>query len=196
MTKITPTLLIAAAALICASPLSAQAPANKQAPRPRASPHETIFAPVAGTRQTGSTITLTYGRPYSAPGNSGEPRKVWGGLVPWDRAWRLGADEATSIMLPHAIVAGTTTIPAGVYTLYMVPSENGTSKLAFSSALSKWGIPVDESKDVARLDMTKESLPEDVGQLTLVIENVAPDGGVLRVRWEKTQYSFAFKVKK
>jgi hypothetical protein len=198
MTKITPTVLIAAAALICAAPLTAQAqpPAPKQGTQQRASPHETIFGYVAGDRRTGSLVTITYGRPYSARGGQGDVRKIWGGLVPWERANRLGADEATSIMLQHPIVVGATTIPAGVYTLYIVPSENGVSKLAFSTALGKWGIPVDETKDVARVDLTKEPMAEQIDQLTLAIENAPPDGGVLRIRWEKTQFSLAFKVKK
>lgn len=196
MTKINPTVLFAAAALMCASPLAAQATKQPAAPRPRASPHETVSGYVAGNRQTGSMVTITYGRPYSARGNVGEPRKIWGELVKWDAPDRLGADEATTILLQHPIVVGSTTIPAGAYTLYIVPSETGTSKLAFSSALSKWGIPVDTSKDVARVDLVKESLEEQVNQLTIAVENAPPDGGVIRIRWEKTQFSLPFKVKK
>lgn len=200
MTKITPTVLLAAAALICAAPSFAQG----QAPTPppykpqqnRASPHETISEVVAGNRATGSRITLTYGRPFSAKGGVGEARKIWGGLVPWDKADRMGADEATLILLQHSIVVGSTTIAPGAYTLYIVPSENGTSKLAFSSALGKWGIPVDETKDVARVDLVKEPLADQLNQLTITIENAAPDGGVLRIKWEKTQFSLPFKVKK
>ena len=42
------------------------------------------------------------------------------------------------------IVQTLTEIPAGVYTLYFVPSESGTSKLAFSKKLGGWGIPGDD----------------------------------------------------
>jgi hypothetical protein len=198
---------IVLATLILASPLLAEqtdmTPAPKQpaaakkmsGPRQRLSPHETISNYVGGNRQTGSLLTITYGRPYSARGGKGEPRKIWGGLVPWDKADRLGADEATLLVTPVALQIGDTTIPAGAYTLYIAPSEKGASKLAFSTNIGKWGIPVDETHDLARVDLTKETLPDTVGQLTMVIDSTAT-GGVLRITWENTQFSLPFTVKK
>src|SRR5207244_7680634 len=123
-----------------------------------------------------------------------EVRKIWGGLVPWDKAYRLGSDEVTTIMLQNPIVVGGTTIPAGVHAIYMVPSESGPSKLVFSSNNAKWGIPVDEKHDIGRVDLKKEPMEKTVNQLTLAIEN-APPGGVLKIMWENTQYSVPFEVK-
>jgi hypothetical protein len=175
----------------------ASAPAPKLTPgqRNRASPHETISIYAGGDRRTGSLLTITYGRPYSARGGKGEPRKIWGELVKWDKADRLGADEATTLITPNALEIGGATIPAGAYTLYIIPSENGTSKLAFSKAIGKWGIPVDESADVARVDLKKENLPQRVDQLTLTLDST-PAGGVLGINWENTRFSVPFSVKK
>ena len=92
---------------------------------------------------------------------------------------------------------GGTTLPAGAYTLYMIPSETGASQLAFSTDVGKWGIPVDQSHDLARFDLTKESLGEPVDQLTLAIDNdQAHNRGVLRIMWENTQFSLPFTVAK
>ena len=41
--------------------------------------------------------------------------------------------------------------------------------------------------------MTTESLPEVVEQLTYSIDDTA-EGGVLRLEWEKTRASIAFRV--
>lgn len=207
MHKLTSSFVIAAA-LACASQLAAQPapapapaapPAQPMAPRAapaaRLSPHETISAYVGGTRRTGTLVTINYGRPYSNKGGVGEIRKIWGGLVPWGKADRLGSDEATLLVTPLPLVIGETTIPAGAYTLYIVPSETAASKLAFSSNIGKWGIPVDETHDVARVDLTKGALEKQVEQLTLAIES-NPTGGVLKIMWENTQFSLAFGVKK
>src|SRR5271169_648634 len=90
----------------------------------RASPHETNSVVIDGNR-----VTIVYGRPYTKDPRSGEKRKIWGGLVPFGKVWRTGADEATLLVLQKPIVAGETTIPAGAYTLYTLPAENGASKL-------------------------------------------------------------------
>ncbi len=166
------------------------------APRVRTSPHETVST-VIGDRRTGNRITLTYGRPYTKDPKTGAPRKIWGGLVAWDKADRLGADEATLLITQQPLVIGTTTLPAGAYTLYLVPSEAGAAKLGFSNNLGKWGIPVDESRDVARVELVKTPLVSPVDQLTMGIENDATTGGgVLKIQWETTQFSLSFTVKK
>lgn len=187
MHKLMLTHMIVAAALVGALPLSAQ-------PK-RISPHETIST-VIGDRRTGNRITIIYGRPYTKDPKTGEPRKIWGGLVPWGKAYRLGADEATLLITQQPIVIGATTIPAGAYTLYAVPVENGPSKLAFSTNLGKWGIPVDETHDLVRVDLQKDPLDKPVDQLTLAIENNPAGGGVLKIMWESTQFSVPFTAQK
>ena len=115
------------------------------------SPNETI-----SITNGGNLIKITYGRPYSHAPDSTEIRKIWGGLVPWDQPWRLGADQATTLVIQKAIVLGGANVPAGTYTLYMVPSEKGVSKLAICKKTGQWGIPVDVADDLARVDLKKD----------------------------------------
>jgi hypothetical protein len=174
--------LAAVIAAAAALPMAAQ--------QKRISPHETISA-VIGERSAGNRVTLTYGRPYTKSPKTGEPRVIWGGLVPWDEAYRLGADEATTLLIQKALVVGTATIPAGAYTLYMVPSETGTSKLVVSTDVGGWGDPVDVAHDLARVDLKKDALDKPVDQLTLAIDNSPEGGAVLKIMWEATQFSVA-----
>ncbi len=206
--KFTSLALTAALALAFAAPAFSQAekqPAKKQ-PAPAipgagtggATPHYTTST-VIGTRAEGSRVTITYGRPFAVhPRKGGEPRKIWGGLVAWDKADRLGADEATTILTQHALVIGGTTIPAGIHTLYIIPSENGVSKLAFSKKVGDWGVPVNVDNDLARVDLKKEGLSDSVDQLTITIENgpAASLTGTIKIKWERTQFSLPFTVKK
>lgn len=157
------------------------------------SPHETVSAAIGGFN--GPRVTITYGRPFSRnPNPPGEIRKIFGGLVAWEQADRMGSDEATTLITQKPLVFGSTTIPAGIYTLYWIPSETGASKLAFSRNVGKWGIPVDETADVARINFKKSELSVQVDQLTIAVENT-PTGGVIKVSWEKTLFSAEFTVK-
>jgi hypothetical protein len=164
----------------------------------RVSPHETISANIGGR-----VVSLTYGRPYSKAPNSTEIRKVWGALVPWGQPWRLGADEATLLLTPVDLVfGGNVTVPAGAYTLYMMPVENGASQLVFSKNVGKWGIPVDTASDLAKVDLKKAALSPANEQLTLGFESAPMEAGAaatpavtLKIMWEATQYSVDFSVK-
>ncbi len=80
---------------------------------------------------------------------------------------------------------GDLAVPAGAYTLYMVPMENGASKLAVSTAIGGWGIPVDEKHDLGRTDLKKDSVDKQVDQLTLELDRT----GLLKITWENTQFS-------
>jgi hypothetical protein len=168
--------LVVALALLVGSPVMAQN---------RVSPHESIYARVGG-----KLVTVIYGRPYSKDPKNGEIRKIWGTLVPWDKAWRMGSDEATTLITQAPIMVGGTEVPAGAYTLYFIPSESGTSKLAISEAIGAWGIPVNEKEDLARVDVKKEPLDTQVDQFTMSINPTT-----LSWMWEKTKYSVDLKAK-
>lgn len=191
MNKLKSILLVAA---MCASALPLAAQQKRAASTGGNSPHETTST-VIGDRRTGCRVTITYGRPFTKDPRSGEDRKIWGGLVPYGKAWRLGADEATTLITQQPLAFGDTTIPAGAYTLYLVPDETGASKLAFSSKLGGWGIPVDESHDVARIELKKETLEKAVDQFTISLGK-DETGGVIKLSWETTQFSAPFTVKK
>lgn len=191
MRKTTSTLFLAIAALCVLSPLTAQdaaakAPkaATKAAPGGRASPHETVSTRVGGGR-TQTMVTITYGRPYA------KGRPIWGELVKWDKADRLGADEATTLTTQIPISLGGTTLQPGAYTLYIIASATGVSKLAISSHVGKWGVPVDETKDIARVDLKKDTLTDAVEQLTLSFAPPADGATALKISWANTVYSVA-----
>jgi hypothetical protein len=155
----------------------------------RISPHETVSVVLGNNR-----VTITYGRPYTKDPKTGEPRTIWGGLVPWGKADRLGADEATLLTTEHPLMIGDATLPAGAYTLYTVPSETGPSKLGISTNIGKWGVPVDETHDFARVDLKKDALATPVDQLTLVLEKNQNGSGALKIMWESTQFSVALRT--
>jgi hypothetical protein len=161
----------------------------------RISPHETITATIDGNE-----MKVVYGRPYTKHPQTGEVRKIWGGLVPFGQVWRTGADEATLLTTAAPIEIGGLSLAAGTYSLFTVPAEDSTSKLIINKKTGQPGTPYDEAaekeNELARIDLTKSALDKKVDQFTMAIEPKAGGGGELKLMWENTQYSVPFAVKK
>jgi hypothetical protein len=185
--------LLVATAVVAAAPVMAQA-MKKQAPR--ISPHDVVSTKVGSGR-----VAIYYGRPYTTKPGTSEARKIWGGLVPYEKVWRTGADEATLLTTEQPIVlGGSLTLEPGAYTLFTYPTSDGSAKLIVNKKVGQWGIPYDEKKEAAnelgRVDMKKETLDEPVNQFTMALERNPSGGGVISMMWEKTKYSVPFTVQK
>jgi len=161
------------------------------AQRGRVSPHDTISSVIDGNR-----VTIVYGRPYTKDPRSGDARKIWGGVVPFDRVWRMGADEATLLITQQPLEIGGTAVPAGAYTLFLLPAEDGTAKLIVSKQIGQWGVQYDEKQDLARIDVKKEALEPANDQFTMSVGEADGGGGALKLMWADTQYVVPFTVKK
>jgi hypothetical protein len=162
--------------LIGSLPLAAQ--------QNRPSPAATVSAKIDG-----ADIKIAYSQP------SMRGRKIWGGLVPFGEVWRTGANEATKITLANAIVLGGKEVPAGSYTLWTLPAADGSAKLIINSETGQWGTNYNEKKDYARIDLKRTELAKPVEQFVIAVDE-ATGGGVLKLTWDKLQYSVAFTVKK
>lgn len=181
MNSLRSTILVLSALLLSASPLLAQE-------KPRVSPHETVSATVGDAK-----ITIVYGRPYTKDPKSGEKRKIWGGLVPYGQVWRMGADEATLFTTDKGVSIGGTSVAPGTYSLYLWP-EDGSAKLIVNKQTGQWGTKYDQSQDLVRIDLVKQTLEKPVDQFTIVVDKTMADG-VLKLMWENIQYSAAIAVK-
>ena len=176
-------LTIIASRLVGTIPLLAQ--------QKRVSPHETISKDFDGAR-----VMVVYGRPYMKDPKSGEARKIWGGVVPFGKVWRTGADEATLLVTQKPLTFGETTVPAGAYSLFTSPMEDGGAKLIVSKQVGEWGAyTYDEKQDLGRIDLKKETLAAPVEEFTMAIDKDG-SGGVLKLTWENVGYSVPFTIKK
>lgn len=184
------------ASILSASPALAQpaAPATRpaaSAPAVRPSP-----AGISGAVIDGARVIVYYSRPLSKSPTSDEVRKIWGTLVPYGQVWRFGANEATHLITPAALTIGGTTIPAGTYSLFMLPAESGPSKLIISKKVGQLGTEYDDKQDLARIDMTKSTLAESVPQFTIAISPNPDGGGTFAVRWENAEFAVPIAAKK
>jgi hypothetical protein len=163
------------------------------APKSRKSPHETI-----NQRLEGNLVIIVYGRPYTNDPNTGKPRQVWGSsLVPVNKIWRLGADEATLLTTHKPIRIGAASVPAGAYTLFFLLGADDSGTLIINREIGQWGIdPYHPDQELARVPMTRGTLSTPVHQFTIDLDKT-PDGkGVIRLMWEDREYSVSYSVSK
>jgi Protein of unknown function (DUF2911) len=137
-TIIARTFLFTATAVLFFMNLSAQSDKSKR-PSPPA---------MASGKVSGANIMID----YSSPSVKG--RKIWGGLVPYDKVWRAGANEATIFSTDKAISVEGKPLPAGKYSLFAIPGEK-TWTIIFNSESGQWG---DNDKGEANLDPAKNVL--------------------------------------
>lgn len=149
----------------------------------RASPHESTTGTVDGAE-----LSITYGRPFM------RGRTIMGGLVPYNRTWCPGADEATTLTSSRALLIGDVPLPAGQHALWMLPTADEWT-LIISSDVHAFHMYHNSRTDLGRVRLQKRTLTEPVEQLTFVIDrNASGAGGEIRMRWETTEVSTPFTV--
>lgn len=108
--------------------------------KPMPSPRDSVSANI-----NGSTITINYGSP------SVKGRKVWGDLVPYNKVWRTGANEATTFTTTKGIMVEGKKLTAGTYALFAIPTAS-TWTIIFNKTAKQWGaFKYDESQDALRV---------------------------------------------
>ena len=144
----------------------------------------------------GKTIHIDYSRPFM------KGRKIYGGLVPYGKVWRTGANEATSFVTDTDVTINGTAVPKGSYTIFTVPAEApGKWKLIVNKATGEWGVNKGEytyaDTELARIDMNAATaLDAPVEQFTISLPNKGGDSCTLRRDWEKTRAEVDVKEKK
>jgi hypothetical protein len=134
------------------------------------------------TLSSGASITIN----YSSPRMRG--RKIFGGLVPYGKVWRAGANEATTFVTTGDVTVGGKEVPKGNYTLFVLPEESKWT-LIISKKTGEWGIPYPgESEDLARVDMKTARAPAPVEDFTIKLDN-SSKACALVMEWENTSAS-------
>ena len=140
-----------------------------------------------------SHITIDYGQPHA------RGRAIFGGLVPFDQVWRLGANWATSLTTDVNVRIGHLEVPRGAYTLFLLPREDGAD-LIVNRQTRQWGTDYDPTLDLGRAELSHRSLPETTQSLTVTLEPVAFQGpgelpsGTLRIAWGNAEFATDWRV--
>jgi Protein of unknown function (DUF2911) len=133
-----------------------------------------------------ATITIN----YSSPSVKG--RKIFGGLEPYGKAWRAGANEATTFETDKDILVEGKPLPKGKYSFFVTPGEKEWT-IIFNSKMPPWGIKrsgeanFDPADNVLTVNVTPKKIPL---QEKLVYEVKANS---VSLKWEYSDASFSVK---
>jgi hypothetical protein len=138
-------------------------------------------------------ISVLYNRPFK------KGRVIFGELVPYNKVWRTGANEATVFETNKDLVFGDKTLKAGKYTLFTIPEEQ-TWNILFNTETGQWGVDFngeanrDPAKDALSVQALSVQQEKEFEQFTISIE---PWGEEMQLifMWDKTLVSVPFKAK-
>jgi hypothetical protein len=130
-------------------------------------------------RNSDPLIKVIYGRPAK------KGRTMLGGVEPYGKVWRTGANETTEIKLYKDIAFGNQTLKAGTYSLYTIPGKDEWT-IIFNSKLDTWGAySYDEKADVARIKVPADKTDSEVEHFTILFDG-KNDKAVMILAWETT----------
>ncbi len=128
---------------------------------------------------------------YSRPGV--KEREIWGGLVPYDKLWRLGANQPTTIEFSTDVTVGETKVAKGKYALFAKP---GKTEWTFYISKNTTGVvPGDYKEDQTVATVTAK--PHEASARERMFIGVEPksDGmGKVYMHWAKLKVGFKFKI--
>ena len=127
----------------------------------------------------GIDVEVTYGRPKA------EGREIWGALVPYDKIWRTGADEATVISFSKHVAIEGKNLCGGSYALFTIPGESSWT-LVFNRIHEQWGAyGHDPSADALRVQVTPRHGERFQNELEIRL-----DGNEAVIHWGRLEVPF------
>jgi hypothetical protein len=133
-------------------------------------------------------ITVKYHRPLV------KGRKIWGGLVPYGKVWRAGANENTTIEFSDPVSIEGKPLPKGIYGLHMIPNPDSWTVI-FSKTNTGWGsYSYNQKEDALRVDVKPRPLAEQKEALEFEFEDLKPDSAAVTLKWEKLGVPFTVSV--
>lgn len=148
------------------------------------------ISPKASVSQTVGFTDVTIS--YSRPGVKG--RKIWGDLVPYDKVWRAGANEATKITFSTDVMVEGKKLSAGSYGFFVIPGKKEWT-LIFNKVADQWGaFEYNEAEDVLRINVKPEK-NSFIEWLRYGITKTSDSAAIISLEWEKLKVPFKVEVK-
>jgi hypothetical protein len=150
------------------------------------SPEETV-----SYKENGYDIEVVYCRPFK------KEREIFGGLVPYGKVWRTGANEATTFTTGTDLIIDEQTLPAGQYTLWTIPGPK-MWEVIFNNGQYGWGVDLrQEASRNPELDVVNVTVPVQrnfkvLEQFTIEIDH---DPALLMLGWDHTRVDVAMQLR-
>ena len=133
----------------------------------------------------GRTAQVCYSRP------SAKGRTIFGGLLPYGKLWRTGANEPTKLHIPFAAEVAGIRVEPGSYSIYTIPTETEWTVIV-NRATTQWGHeslykPDIQAQEVGRGQVPSERLDDQVETFVIRTEQGGTDTVNMVLEWERTR---------
>lgn len=129
---------------------------------------------------------------YSRPGIKG--REIFGGLVPYGKVWRTGANSATKVTFSTPVKLNGNDVPAGSYELFTIPGEDEWT-IIINKAKGQWGAyQYNQKDDLVRFKVNPVQLAEKIETFTIEFNEVRDESAVLNLVWDHTVVPISIEI--
>lgn len=138
----------------------------------------------ADTLQSGDlTLSITYSSPRV------RARKIWDGVVPFEKIWRTGANEATVFETNRDLIIENKSLPKGKYSIFSIPT-NENWIIIFNKEWDQWGAyGYNERKDQLRISIKPSNNLSHQEEMTFKV-----DTSTIQFRWENLGYNLSYAL--
>lgn len=150
---------------------------SAQLQTPAASPFAKI-SQVVGV----SEVTIEYSRPGI------KNRIIFGGLVPYKKIWRTGANASTIITFNDDAVIERNKVPAGKYSVYTIPDKK--EWIIILNKNLKGGLYYPEGEGFCRFKVKPKQIKDKVETFNISFTDVKTNNANVELVWEKTMVLF------
>jgi hypothetical protein len=129
---------------------------------------------------------------YSSPGVKG--RKIWGELVPFDKVWRTGANEATTITFSDPVSINGNDLAAGTYGIHTIPNSSEWEIIFSKDTPINGSSTFDPKKEILRIKIK----PVDhhfMERMTFMFTDATDNSVNVNLIWENLKVGFTVNVK-
>lgn len=148
-------------------------------------PRPSLPDTVKTTISSGTTVEIDYSRPLV------KGRTIGKDLEPMDgKAWRAGANEATTFVFSKNVKVEGKSLPAGKYSFFTIKNGNEWT-LIFNSKWKIWGTTYEENKgsDVLQVKVKGAKAPSFAEKVTYTIDK----SGKVALTWGDYLVNFTVK---
>lgn len=113
--------------------------------------------------------------------------------MPYNRVWRVGANEATTFTVTRHVRIQGRPLPAGTYTFFVIPGEADWTVI-FNRVPRQWGaFNYNPAFDALRCPVTPSDAAHEE-HLSYRVDAQGGDRALVTLAWEKRRVAFTLEV--
>ncbi|MBL7733493.1 MAG: DUF2911 domain-containing protein [Chitinophagaceae bacterium] len=124
-----------------------------------------------------TNIEVDYWRPHR------RGREIFGNVVPWNRVWRTGANNATQLRLTGDIKIGGQTLVKGIYGIWSYPTATQW-ELIINKNATAWGTDHDPAADILRVPLQISRAESPVEIMRIAFSKIDDKRTTMIIEWD------------